>query len=453
MSKSVRTRSALALLMLLLMVLTAACGGAKNAPTPAPAAAGETAKKPAEKITFRILTPIYRGDAGNQLLKDFLEEFKKANPDLNIEFDVEFLPNYDNLNQKLTTYASGNMLPDLFMIGAGWIEAFAGKNLILPLDDKVTKEMMADYEPTIMDAGYYKGKLYGIPLVIDTRIVVYRKDMYQAAGLDPNKGPTTLAELLDHAKKLTKRDASGKILVAGFDPVKHKDRQIFYQIYWAHGAELFNKENTKALMNTPEAIAAFQYWTDLYRTHKVNDVGFASGVPSKNGGTTNAALMIFDKAAIGIYHNNIWTDVLANNPGLKDKIGFSILKDKGGPHQFYGGSMGVIAGNTKHPDVAWRVLKFLAAKEQVIRNTKAENSLPALKSLANDPYITSSPMFAKDMENMKYAKREGGPECWLEIRTLIDNAIDEMIAGKRSVKEIADELTKKADDLIAASRK
>jgi len=441
-----KLRLAFALMLVLSMALTAACGGGKTNTPDTSKPADTKPAAPKEKITFRMLTPIYRGEEGNKLLKDLMEEFEQKNTDLNIEFDIEFLPDYSKLNEKLTTYAAGNMLPDLFMIGVGWIEAFASKNLLVPLDGKVKAEVLADYEKSIIDGGYYKGKLYGLPLVLDTRLIVYRKDLLQKCGVDPNIPEfISKAQLRDWAVKCTQRDASGKLVVAGLDMANHKDRQRWYQFFWSSGAELFNADASKAAFNSPEAIEATQYWVDLIKKDKVFDVGFATGIP-------NVSLMTNDKAVFAIAHNMYAAEIKKSKPELEKQIGITTLKDKG-VGQFYGGTMAVLSAQSKHQDVALRVMQFLAAKEQVIRNVKVEGTLPPLKSLAKDPYITGAPILVKAMDLMKYAKREGGPEAWLEIRSKLDATLDDAVNGKKTVKEAMDALTKASDDLIAQTKK
>ncbi len=55
------------------------------------------------------------------------------------------------------------------------------------------------------------GKTWGIPFQRSTVVMYWNKELFKEAGLDPNKAPTTWAELKDAATKLTKKDASGKV--------------------------------------------------------------------------------------------------------------------------------------------------------------------------------------------------------------------------------------------------
>ena len=54
-----------------------------------------------------------------------------------------------------------------------------------------------------MAVSTYEGRLYGVPLYADVSALFYNKDLFQQAGLDPNKPPTSLAEIREYADKIT----------------------------------------------------------------------------------------------------------------------------------------------------------------------------------------------------------------------------------------------------------
>jgi multiple sugar transport system substrate-binding protein len=62
----------------------------------------------------------------------------------------------------------------------------------------------------------YAGKHCALPLLADVYGLYYNKKLFKAAGI--KSPPKTMSELAADAKKLTVRDKSGKITIAGFDP-------------------------------------------------------------------------------------------------------------------------------------------------------------------------------------------------------------------------------------------
>src|SRR4030095_16660951 len=83
---------------------------------------------------------------------------------------------------------------------------------ILPVQDFIDKEklpLIADLEPA--GARYYTigGKLYSMPFNSSAPVMYYDKNAFKEVGLDPDKKIWTYDELLDAAKKLAVKDASG----------------------------------------------------------------------------------------------------------------------------------------------------------------------------------------------------------------------------------------------------
>ena len=47
------------------------------------------------------------------------------------------------------------------------------------------------------------GRIYGVPLYADVSALFWNKDLFRKAGLDPEKPPTSLAEIREYADKIT----------------------------------------------------------------------------------------------------------------------------------------------------------------------------------------------------------------------------------------------------------
>ena len=54
-----------------------------------------------------------------------------------------------------------------------------------------------------MTVSTYEGRLYGVPLYADVSALFYNKDLFEKAGLDPKKPPTSLGEIREYADKIT----------------------------------------------------------------------------------------------------------------------------------------------------------------------------------------------------------------------------------------------------------
>ena len=124
-----------------------------------------------------------------------------------------FQGSYDDELNKLKAGLQSGDIPSVIQLYDLGTRLMYDLDVIVPMQTLIDKEKfdVSDIEPNIM--GYYSvgGKLYSMPFNTSNPILYYNKDMFKAAGLDPNKPPRTFAEVKDYAAKLTKKGADGKV--------------------------------------------------------------------------------------------------------------------------------------------------------------------------------------------------------------------------------------------------
>lgn len=422
-------RTVLAALTAASLLALAACGG------PAPSTADDEAgDEPSGEI--RLLTPIFEGTDGEQLLAELLDEFTTEYPDVQVSVDHT---NYSKLNEKLTTSLASGRPYDVMMMGVGWIPPFADKGVLAELDvDRA--ELAQTYHERAIEPGLWQDKVYALPVMLDTRIGLYRKDLFADAGLtDP---PRSLAEMRSYAKQLTQRDADGKLQVAGMDILTIDLRQAFEPLLWAAGGDLFGPDG-EAAFNSPAGVEALQFMTDVIRTDKSEDIGFsqpgaATGIPLLQG-----------RAAMMIGHNNVWTEMQQSAPELiaGDNIGAFLISDDRAA-MFQGGTLAAMSARSPNPAAARALVELLASPEVSLRASEQRGNVPAAKAAADSDYVREHKFVQFAMEHMDSAFSEGGVPAWLEIRGEFKAAIESALLGEQTPKEALDKLAAKANDAM-----
>lgn len=119
----------------------------------------------------------------------------------------------------LAAYASGSP-PDVLMARRAEITALADMNAIRPITDLVARDKLDlnMFYPAEVEAFRYGGQLWSLPLPTVTAnddFYFYNREMFDAAGLDPNRPPETWSAMLEANRKLTRRDESGSISQLG----------------------------------------------------------------------------------------------------------------------------------------------------------------------------------------------------------------------------------------------
>lgn len=406
----------------------AACGSGSSSPSAGGAGGG------AVKGNVTLLTPIFEGSTGKELLEGkLLPEFYAKYPDVKVTIDYT---NYGNLNTKLTTAVASGLVPDVMLMGVGWVENFAKNGVLANLTEAgITQEALSATTSTkVLDAGVWDKNLYAIPIMLDARFGVARKDLLKEAGFD--KPPATVQELRDMAKALTVRDSGGKLTRAGFDILSVDTRQTFETILFSQGGSLFNQDITAPAFNSPEGVSALQLMTDLIRTDKVEDVGFSSTQQTVNP-------LINGRAAMGVAHNNLWTQAQEADPTVLDQLE-PFLIPGASPSMFFGGTLATMSSRSKSPEAAKALLEFLTSSAPALAANEQRGNIPALNELSTSDYVTSNKLVQFAMQNLDVAKHEGGPAQWLEIRGDFTPALQSALLGEKTPQQALDDLAAKA---------
>jgi len=166
---------------------------------------------------------------------------------------------------KMIAGISGKDAPDLVVTGDIFSTGmFAKEGMIIPLDDLIAKNQidLADIYSTPLSQCRYGGKYYCLPWGTDVYALYWNKDMFEAAGLDPEKPPETLEQMLEYSDQLTQFDEAGNLTQVGFIPDfpwMHTD--LYLAMF---GSTYQNEDATRVLMDTPEMIDTMKWQQQFY---------------------------------------------------------------------------------------------------------------------------------------------------------------------------------------------
>jgi sn-glycerol 3-phosphate transport system substrate-binding protein len=221
---------------------------ATTAPTQPPVAAQPV------KITFWYALSGAQGQVVEAMVKKFNAEQK------NITVDVIFQGSYADIAQKLTAAITAKTVPDIAQMGGA--PTLAESGAIVPITEFLTEPERADIYEGFLDYNKFAGKLVTMPFNNSVPMLYYNKDLFAAAGLDPNKPPATWDELVKAAQALTKPGQWGLNT--------HTDTHWYLSaMIMQNGGKILSDDGKKVVYNSPEGIEALQFWGDLVTKHKV----------------------------------------------------------------------------------------------------------------------------------------------------------------------------------------
>ncbi|MEG1769544.1 MAG: ABC transporter substrate-binding protein, partial [Comamonas sp.] len=145
------------------------------------------------------------------------------------------------------------------------------EDAIAPIDQFVKtaddQAWLKSFYPAFMANSQTGGKTWGVPFQRSTVVMYYNKDLFKQAGLDPNRAPQTWKELSEAAQKLTRKDASGKVVQYGIQiPSTGFGYWMLQTLTTPNGVLLANEAGTKVTLDNPKVIEALEYWVNLART-------------------------------------------------------------------------------------------------------------------------------------------------------------------------------------------
>lgn len=381
-----------------------------------------------------VLTPMYQGATGKQLLEGtLLKRFHKKYPKAKVKVDYT---DYNSLNEKITTGLAGGLLPDVLMIGVGWVPPFAYKKVLAPLPDSAGTKY--DYQPRVLAPSKYDGKLYALPVVLDARVVAYRKDHFEAAGI--KAPPKDWTELRAIAKELAQAKG-GKVTRAGFDPFSIDLRQCWENFVFANGGRLFDESGRKVLFDDDRGVEALQLFLDVVKD-KVADPSFApaAGQPStlQQG---RASMMMTDTA--------LWLNMQQQTPELidEDKVGMFVLRNTDAA-MLQGGTLGCVSAHSQHRAAAQALVEFLATPDAVLPAAEQRGSVPGISSLRDSAYVKKNKLVDFALSNLDKSVSEGGTPAWMEIREKVKPTLQTAVVGQRTAKQAIGDLASVAKAAI-----
>lgn len=214
--------------------------------------------------------PIAVGGSLTEVVDGIVDDFEAANPDINVT--AVFSGNYDDTRVRaLSALSSGDSaeLAVMFSIDAyDLIE----QDLIIPFEDVVSSEAdtawLQSFYPALMANGKIEGKTWGIPFQRSTIVAYYNKDMFRAAGLDPEAPPTTWAEMVEMGKALTKDDTFGLMIPSTGFPY-----WMFQALAIQNGKEIMSDDGLTTFFDDPTVIETLEFWKSLSTEHKIMPTG------------------------------------------------------------------------------------------------------------------------------------------------------------------------------------
>jgi multiple sugar transport system substrate-binding protein len=296
--------------------------------------------------------------------------------------EVTAYPN-EEYPAKLASAAGARALPDLFATDVVFAPQYASQGLWTDITDRFGSLAGKDkVAPAHVRAGTWEDRNYAVPHTIDMSVMLYNKDLYTRAGLDPEKPPTTLREFAEHARAIDK--LGGEVNGTYFGGNCGGCVEFtFWPSVWAAGGDVLDGEGNQAKVDSKEMADTFALYRQLY------EEGVAAPASRDEAGPT--WLGALQTGNIGIAPGpSVWLNLIEQKATFKMGVA-PISGLAGGESTFVGGDVLGIGATSQKAAQAWDFLAWTMSEEAQVEVIAKNKGVPTRTDLASNKYSSADP--------------------------------------------------------------
>jgi ABC-type glycerol-3-phosphate transport system substrate-binding protein len=426
--------------------LAAACGGAAGE---APAQSRGGGLKPAT-VSLRVtwnpgVVP------WNERLPKLRDAFAASHPGWDLEWFFaagDFVP-----DDKLVSAIAAGEPPDAMVVGGQVVPAWATRGLVQPIDAQLGRARIgeAEYWTPSWRQHIWKGKTWALPFNSDANFAMLAsKQVFEEAGLNPDKAPQTIGELDDMHRRLTKRDG-GQLVRLGIHPPwdTYGRPNSMYTWGWVFGGEFYDEKAQKVTADHPQVVKALEWLVDWTK----RSGGYDEVEAFRRSFQPREQSPIF-VGQIGMrpVHGGYAEDIDRYAPTFR--FTFDHLPAGPAPARprasWVGGWSLGLTGGSKQPDHAWELMRWLSQSAEATTWLGREVGwYPALKKAPFWEVVQKDPKRAIFYEILKEARHQRPvmPASG-EYGDLLDKAVLQAIRGEQAPRVLLQEVTREAQRLL-----
>lgn len=345
-------------------LVLAACGGSGGSASGSGATTGSSSKGSSSSSSGKVVNVLWWNmwsGATLAITKKMVSEFNATHPTIKVtQLNV---PSADGDAKLLSSIAAGNP-PDVFTEWNATLGEYAYQHDIQPLNQFMTGTyagMKSFLYPVAVKGGTFAGKLYGIPMSMNSEALYYNKIIMKQAGI--THPPKTLAQLnADQAKEW--KISGGRVTQIGFYPIVNG-----FAPFTSYFGDVKGFVNGKYdLAGNPKAVAEMKWLASYSKYPYAAVTALNSAYGAVGGGSEDP----FDMGKQGFYLSGPWEgyeNIPPDNPGLVGHFGVESFPPVPGgtsiPSTWVNGNYNIIPKGAKHPRAAFTFISWLAGYNNV----------------------------------------------------------------------------------------
>lgn len=371
-------------------------------------------------------------------MKRILDDFERAHPNIQVKLEV---PSGDYWTALAVRFAGGSA-PDVFWMNEPFVQ-YRDSGALLDLAPFLSEDkdiVLANYFPSTTKFYVSGNHVWGIPKDVNVDVVYYRTDLFDQAGLsaDPN---WTWAQFENAIRKLTQRDANGRLKQVGF--VNQVGGVMSFIVQ--NGNDVYDPATNKLLLNRQDAVDAIEWYKRLLDQKLVAS-------PSDLAGFAQ-----FADPRVAMYLGARWGRIFYGKTNLDWDILPQPRQVRQGTVMYVGATC--IASSTKHPKEAWELLKWMVGETGQTRYWgQLGESIPALRSAVLKTILLPPPASARFYvevleKSSVFLQTPWMTDNWGKVADIINAQLSKVWSGKMAPAAAMAEAVEAAAPILAKARR
>lgn len=381
--------------------------------------------------TIKIAYPGWDSAEQEKEVTSIFQAYEAANPGVKIQ--LISIP-FPVMKQKLIVSLRSGDAPDMAYVGGRWLQEMQAANFLTDLTDFVATLPKDDWYDLPWKTATVDGKIFAIPDRVDPWMIYYNTDMFKEAGI--TEFPKTMDDFVAATKKLTKEGQYGFGLIGANDATLIGR---FLNFLYAFHGDFLTADGKAAAFNSPESVAALQFYGDLLNKYKVAQ-------PSALANSNNDVRQLLMTNQVAMMIDGPWARGTLKQmaPKLNWSVG-QIPAVKGKAPRFTMSSWYYVLFSQS--EVKDEVRKFIAYLVQPENMARSVVTIPGRKSAAAMPRF-QSPDWAPWIAAAPYGEPLPITDKFSQIADIIGEAVQKVLSEKASAQEAADDAAEKINGLL-----
>ena len=319
-----------------------------------------------------------------QVWDQAIADFERDNPGVKVVREIAPQSStqiHDLLVQK---FKNRDARLDVFFMDAVWPAEFASAGWALPLDRYFATVEQEKFLPATLSANRYRGRIFGVPVFIDTGLLYYRKDLLEKYAIGP---PQTWNQMFQAAKTILSREQDRQLV--GFSgQFKQYEGLVCNMMEYilSNGGALWDEKRMISALDQPAALQAVRF----VRDHIIGEISGRGMLAYEEP----ESLALFTQGRAIFHRNWPYAWAIANDPAsskVAGRVGMSPLPGfaVGTGAAALGGWQLGISRYSRNPDLAWHFVAFMTGPDVQKRIALATGRAPTRAALYDDNEIAA----------------------------------------------------------------